>query len=143
MVTCPGILRRAEEAGVELADPAELFQLDPLPRIAQLRAQFDQAMLIVLTAATVSCEPQCIILGGRVGQSLIADIDRYRDGLRATLRMAPQIVGARLGDFSGAAGAVAEGLKHAYRDLGVPVEDLGTLPAAGALTLSAVEAVTA
>ena len=143
MVTGPGILRRAEEAGVELADPAELFQLDPLPRIAQLRAQFDQAMLIVLTAATVSCEPQCIILGGRVGQSLIADIDRYRDGLRATLRMAPQIVGARLGDFSGAAGAVAEGLKHAYRDLGVPVEDLGTLPAAGALTLSAVEAVTA
>ncbi len=141
MVTGPGILRRAREAGVDLADPADLFLLDPPPQVAHLRAQFDQAMLIVLTAATVSCEPQLIILGGRVGQALIADTDRYRQGLLATLRVAPEISGATLGDFSGAAGAVVDGLQRAYHELGVAADSLGDLPAAGALSLTATEAV--
>jgi glucokinase len=139
MVTGPGILRRASEAGVAMADPAELFVPQPEPAIAQLRAQFDQAILIVLVAAAVSCEPQCIVVGGQVGRALAADADRYQEALQATLRVAPRISTAALGDFAGAAGAVADGLQRAYRELGVSDDHLGDLPAAGALTLATIE----
>ena len=141
MVTGPGILRRADEAGVPMADPAELFVPHPSPSIAQLRAQFDQAMLIVLVAATVSCEPQCIIVGGQVGHALAADTDRYREGLQAALRVAPEITVVALGDFSGAAGAVADGLQQSYRELGVSDDGVSGLPAGAALNLASVHEV--
>jgi glucokinase len=140
MVTGLGIMRRAAEAGVSLAAPAELFERTDSPQLAYLRAQFDQAMLIVLAAVTVSCDPQCIVIGGGVGRSLAPHIEGYRDSLRATLRVAPAIIPAALGDYSGAAGAVAEGLQASYLDLGVQAEHLTDLPAVGTLTAESIAA---
>lgn len=140
LVTGPGILRHAEAMGVDLRHPAELFARDPGPAVGLLRAQFDQAILIALTAAIVACEPERIVLGGKVGQALVPSATRYEEGLRATLRMSPRISGAELGDFSGAVGAVVEGLQHVYRELGVPADALCDLPASGTLNLAAIEA---
>ncbi|MDR1512273.1 MAG: ROK family transcriptional regulator [Propionibacteriaceae bacterium] len=140
MVTGPGILRHAAEAGLTLTSPAELFLADVDFPLANLRAQFDQAMLIVLAAVMVSCEPQCVVLGGGVGSNLTPAIHRYRESIESTLRKAPEILPAALGDYSGAAGAVVAGLKTAYGDLGVREDDLTDLPAVGELTAATIAA---
>ncbi|MFV0450639.1 MAG: ROK family protein [Propioniciclava sp.] len=140
MVTGPGILRRAAEAGVSLDDPAELFLPTSDSSRLHLRQLFDQALLIVLTAVAVSCDPDCIVLGGRVGTQVGADTARDRAGMEATLAVSPTIPVSELGEFSGAAGAVAAGLQRSYRDLGAHDHALVDLPAGSALTVARVNA---
>ena len=138
LVTGPGILRRAEEARLSMASPDELFVPDPSPQVEHLRTQFDQAVLIVLAALTVACEPQCVVVGGRVGSSLMVDAERYRRALMAMLQQAPEIVPAAIGDYSGAAGAVAACLQACYRQLGADEARLADLPVVGTLTTAAI-----
>lgn len=134
MVTGGGILRRAAEAGLQLDAPAELFADDAGPGLLSLRGHFDQALLVVLTATTVSCDPQTIVLGGGIANSLISSIDRYRIALEQNLRISPDIATAELGDFSGAVGAVVAGLHAVYAGLGVEEDAIVSLPNGDALT---------
>ena len=138
LVTGPGILRRAAEARLTMTSPDELFVADPSPQVARLRTQFDQAVLIVLAALTVACEPQCVVVGGRVGASLMAHAERYRRALLAMLQQAPAIVPAALGDYCGAAGAVAACLQACYRQMGADEARLVDLPVGGTLTSAAI-----
>ncbi|MFV0407295.1 MAG: ROK family protein [Propioniciclava sp.] len=140
MVTGPGIMRHAADAGVKLSDPAELFDASN-SSVAQVRRLFDQALLIVLTAVTVSCDPECIVLGGRVGTRVGADIERYRQGLLTTLNMTPTLAVSELGDLSGAAGAVAVSLQHSYRTLGAGEPGISELPAASPLNAAQLQTV--
>lgn len=134
MVTGGGILRRAAEAGLQLDAPAELFADDAGPGLLSLRGHFDQALLVVLTATTVSCDPQTIVLGGGIANSLISSIDRYRIALEQNLRISPDIATAELGDFSGAVGAVVASLHAVYAGLGVEEDAIVSLPNGDALT---------
>jgi predicted NBD/HSP70 family sugar kinase len=129
LVTGPGIVRRAAEAGVKLYEPAELFAPDATPAVDALRGQFDQALHIVLTAITVSCEPEIIVLGGGIAKSLASSLSRYEDALRQNLRSSPRLVLSELGDMSGAIGASVAGLHRAYLELGVAPDALSSLPA--------------
>ena len=138
MVTGPGILRRAEEAGVSLDDPAGLFVDEPTGAVKALRAHFDQALLIVLTAIAVSCEPGTIVLGGGISKSLLGSLPQYQVALSQTLRIAPTLVGASLGDFSGAAGAMVASLRAAYLALGVDDRALNELPNSNSLTVESI-----
>lgn len=139
MVTGPGILARAREAGVDLRDPVELFEPATTPSRRMLRAQFDQAIVVVLAIAAVSCEPQCIVLGGQVGRRISAYADEYAASLEDLLNLRVTISPAALGNFSGAVGAAVAGLQECYRDLGAQEEHLADLPSPGALTPSLVE----
>lgn len=134
MVTGGGILRRAAEAGLHLDAPAELFADDAGPGLLSLRGHFDQALLVVLTATTVSCDPQTIVLGGGIANSLISSLDRYRVALEQNLRISPDIATAELGDFSGAVGSVVAGLHALYAGLGVEEGAIVSLPNGDALT---------
>ncbi|SDF90102.1 ROK family transcriptional regulator [Klenkia brasiliensis] len=116
MVTGPGILRRAEEAGVPLARPQDLFAEEH--RLSPLRTQFDHALQIVLTAVAVASEPEVVVLGGGIADSLAGDLDRYQATLGATLQVAPRLVPAELGAFSGAIGAAIDAVHSLYADLG-------------------------
>jgi len=129
MVTGPGILRRAQEAGTPLSTPQELF--DGSARVAGLRAQFDAALGIVLTAIAVSSEPEIIVLGGGIAASIADSIPRYRDELAASLRVAPELRLAELGDRSGAIGAMIAALRTSCtRELGLPPTALDDFPRA-------------
>jgi glucokinase len=134
MVTGGGILRRAAEAGIELTAPAQLFAIDATPDIHALRAHFDQALLIVLTAATVACDPQTIVLGGGIANSLTSTLGRYQAALEQMLRATPTLAAAELGDYSGAAGAVVAALHCVYAELGVEDDTIVRLPAGASLT---------
>lgn len=138
MVTGPGIIRRAREAGIVIENPAELFY-DASPTAVQtLRAHFDQALLIVLTAIAVSCEPETIVFGGGISKSLTGSLGRYQDALTQSLRISPKLTPAALGDFSGAAGAVVASLHAAYTRLGVESDALTDLPAATTFEFDAI-----
>jgi glucokinase len=134
MLTGPGILRRAAEAGVALLSPAELFVEKDKGGIETLRAHFDHALLIALTAITVSCEPNIIVLGGGIAKSLTSSLGRYESALEHNLRMSPRLLPATLGDFSGAVGAVVAGLHAVYAGLGMQQESLADLPVSQTLT---------
>lgn len=132
LVTGPGIMRRALSRGEGITQPSELFRSDCTPGIAAMRAEFDSALVLALTAITVSCESDIVVLGGRIAGSLIADFDRYETEIRANLQFSPKLVHTSLGDLSGAVGAAIAGLQRAYRELGVPDTALATLPAKNA-----------
>ncbi|MFE4951049.1 ROK family protein [Leifsonia sp. NPDC056665] len=139
MVSGSGILRRAAEAGIVLDDPSGLFREDAPPAVQSLRAHFDQALLIVLAAATVSCDPQVIVLGGGISKSLASTLDRYQVALQQNLRASPRLAVAELGDFSGAVGAVVAALQDAYVEMGVEEGAALALPTGGSLVDSAIQ----
>lgn len=128
MVTGTGILRRAADLDLPLADPSALFANDLDPGRLQLRAQFDQALLIVLTALYVSCEPDVIVLGGGIAKSLSRSLSRYEEALSLNLRSSPTLAIAALGDFSGAVGAAVAGVQRSYLQLGISHSALATIP---------------
>lgn len=133
MVTGAGILRRAAESGLTLSEPAELF-VEPLDaRLAPLRAQFDQALRIVLTAIAVASEPERIVLSGGIGGALGPWLPRYQQAMEASLRIAPHLVLTELGEYSGALGAVVSALHLVYVGLGADPAALGELPAVDAI----------
>lgn len=140
LVTGGGILRRAAEAGIELSEPHELFAEDAGPALQALRAHFDQALLIVLTATTVSCDPQTIVLGGGIANSLASTLDRYQLALEQNLRVSPTLAPAELGDFSGSVGAVVAALHGVYEGLGVHEDTFVRLPHGTALARAQVDA---
>jgi predicted NBD/HSP70 family sugar kinase len=120
LVTSPAILA--------VADFDEFFSADAPPAVKECRRQFDQALLIVLTAVTVACEPARIVLGGDVAPYLTTALPEYQELLEATLRVSPQLVPAGLGPLSAALGAVVIGLRAVYSELGVPADRLAGLP---------------
>jgi len=139
MVTGTGITRRAAEAGIELRSPADLFADDVDGALLALRGHFDHALLIVLTAIAVSCEPETIVLGGGIAKSLTGNLDRYQLALEQNLRMSPRLVPAQLGDFSGAVGALVASMHVAYRALGVDESALALLPTSQTLTIERID----
>ena len=58
--------------------------------------------------------------------------------MRTTITHAPSFVPAALGEYSGAAGAVAASLRRVYAKLGIDRADLGDLPTAGELTANTI-----
>ncbi|SFN51272.1 ROK family transcriptional regulator [Mycetocola miduiensis] len=139
--TGPGLLRHAAAAGMELASPAELFAdggggSDSAPDQvrAKLRAEFDQALVAVLTAIAVSSEPETIVLGGGIAKSLTENLGSYQRLLEQNIRIAPTLTRVELGDFSGAAGAVVAALHAVYLDLGVQPSSLSALPKSNTLS---------
>jgi predicted NBD/HSP70 family sugar kinase len=144
--TGPGLLRHAAAAGMELASPAELFadgagesnpgagSGTPDGVRAQLRAEFDHALVVVLTAIAVSSEPETIVLGGGIAKSLTDHLGSYQLLLEQNIRIAPTLTSVELGDFSGAAGGVVSALHAVYLDLGVQPSSLSVLPKSNALS---------
>jgi glucokinase len=145
--TGPGLMARAAAAGVPLESPARLFgardgdgggggSVDS--PTAELRADFDRALVTVLTAIAVSSEPETIVLGGGIAKSLVGDLGRYQERLEQTIRIAPTLTSAELGDFSGAAGGVVSALHAVYLTLGVEPSALSALPKTDLLTPSSI-----
>ena len=135
-----GILRRAREANAHLEDPSALFAEGAPPHVRALRAQFDQALLLVLMAIVVSCEPDTIVLGGGISKSLIPDLGQYEDSLRMALRYSPTLTAAALGDYSGAAGAAVASLHAEYASIGVQRDALASLPGGTTLNVASLRA---
>jgi len=128
LITGPNLTRYAQERGIELRSPAELFSARPGPDLAGLRAQFDQALLVALTAVIVSNEPAVIVLGGGIAHSLGPHLTDYEAALERNLQVRTPLQVAELGDFSGATGAAITAVQRAYSALGVRDEDITALP---------------
>jgi predicted NBD/HSP70 family sugar kinase len=128
LVTGPGIMRRAAELGLEIASPAALFADDADGPLVAMRRHVEQALVVVLTAAVVSYEPETIVLGGRIGRSMAAHLGELGDALRQIVPSSPPVVLAQLDDLSGALGAVVAALHRVYLGLGLSQRDLVRVP---------------
>lgn len=129
MVTGPGLMHLAAESGLHIESPAEVFAADAAGQLRALRTHFDQALLIVLSAATVSCEPEVIVLGGGIADSLAADLARYEGLIAQHMGHSPRLAPSALGEYAGAHGAAVAALHTRYRELGLDEGQLAGLPA--------------
>jgi predicted NBD/HSP70 family sugar kinase len=127
LVTGFGIMRRAAELGIELASPADLFR-PANGALADLRRQFEHGLLVTITAAVVSADPEIVVLGGAIADSLAGSIESIRNQLRSNVRVAPAIELAVLGDLSGALGASVDAIHRIHTGLGVPSASLFRIP---------------
>ncbi|MBS1699375.1 MAG: ROK family transcriptional regulator [Actinobacteria bacterium] len=128
LVTGPGLMRLAAEAGVAIDSPTALFRPDAPEPVQRLRSHFDHAMQIVLTAAAVSCDPSVIVLGGGIAESLAPHLGRYQEALRAQLGSDVRILATALGEFGGALGGAVAALHRLYLEIGVDATALGEIP---------------
>jgi len=128
LVTGPGIMRRSAELGMDISSPAALFADDADGQLVAMRRHVEQALLVVLTAAVVSYEPDTIVLGGRIARSLAPHLDELGEGLRRIVPSAPPVVPAQLNDLSGALGAAVAALHRVYLGLGLAEQDLVRVP---------------
>lgn len=128
LVTGPGIMRRAAELGLDIPSPAALFLDDADGQLIAMRRHVEQALLVVLTAAVVSYEPDMIVLGGRIARSMTRRLAGLGEELRRIVPSAPPVVPAELNDLSGALGAVVAALHRVYLSLGVSEQDLVRVP---------------
>lgn len=128
LVTGPGIMLRASELGFDLGSPADLFQLPLHEPLLALRRQFEQALLVAITAAVVASDPEIVVLGGGIAPSLHGSVAELEAAVKRNLRVSPRIAIAELGDLSGALGAGVQGLHTIYSAMGVPSGDLARIP---------------
>jgi predicted NBD/HSP70 family sugar kinase len=126
-----GLLRRARALGVRLTGAREVFDAAAPGVLDPLREQFDRALLLTLTAASVSCEPQAIIIGGDLAPAIAPRLAAARRRLGELLPVPPELRLAELGDRSGAFGAVVAACQAAYAGLGITEADAAHLPAIG------------
>lgn len=128
LVTGPMLMARAAQLGTPIESPSELFDADVPRELAPLVMQFDNALLVALTALIVSIDPEVVVIGGGIAKSLASRFDRYERELERNLGFRVPLVAAELGDFSGAIGAAVSGLQSVYRELGVPEHIVPALP---------------
>lgn len=128
LVTGPMLVASAAQLGVSISSPSELFD-ERVPReLAPLVMQFDNALLVALTALIVSVDPEVVVIGGGIAKSLANRFDRYERELERNLGLRVPLVAAQLGDFSGAVGAAVSGLQSVYSAMGVPSQVVAELP---------------
>lgn len=119
-VSAPGLLAAAREAGAEVSDPAELFTSTKY-RHREVLGRFERALSLALTATTLAYEPELVVLGGRVSDS-IDEAMRARIAEGVQLPDTPELVAPKLGDRAGAIGAVARALIVSHTRFGVAAE---------------------
>jgi predicted NBD/HSP70 family sugar kinase len=127
-LTGPSIMLRAAEIGLRLESPADIFAANARRPLAALRNQYEQSLIVAITAAVVAADPQVIVLGGGIAPSLAASIPAITEALVTNLGRSPEIVLAQLGEYSGAFGATVRALHRVYIDLGVQESELSRLP---------------
>jgi predicted NBD/HSP70 family sugar kinase len=77
LISGPGILHRTRELGLRFDNPADVFRSAD-PRLAPVKQQVQQALLVVLTAAVVAYEPELGDLSGALGAVVAALHTAYR-----------------------------------------------------------------
>jgi predicted NBD/HSP70 family sugar kinase len=123
-----GLLRRARALGVRLPEPSDVFAPDAPTILAPLREQFDQALLMVLAAASTAYEPEAIVIGGVLLPVIAQRLPAIAVRLRELLPAAPRLRLSLLGNRAGVLGAVVAACQAGYAPLGISAEHAAGLP---------------
>lgn len=123
LVSGAGLIRYAEECGVDIADPRELFTAPD--RYPGLYRQLVDALVHLVAIVALAYEPRSILLTGGVSQGFDRTlIDKVAADVSEIVGVPIDLVRSSLGDRSGLYGAMAAALTRAYTDLGVSTVDL-------------------
>jgi len=119
ILSARGLVAAAQRRGIEIPSPEAIFAAPALPPLRAVRARFEDGLLLAVVAATAAYEPEVVVLGGGVADSLAAVLPRLQARLRAAVPNPPEVRLSSLGDLAGAIGAVISGLHDAYIAVGV------------------------
>lgn len=110
LVSAEGLMRAARDCGAPGASAEEVFHSSD-PQLRAVLNSFEQALGVALIAVTLAYEPDLVVLGGRVSESIDAALlSRIRDQVHGQLPKCPELVSPELGDRAGSIGAVARAL---------------------------------
>jgi predicted NBD/HSP70 family sugar kinase len=133
-LTTTGILRLAEAAGAAIRAPEDIFAETRDEAILGVCAQFENALVVAITAAVVSIDPAVIVLGGRLGPLLGEMVERLGRRVADSVGSEPRIRLAEQSDLSGAHGASVRGLHFVLTGMGVPESYLSRIPRAAVVS---------
>ncbi|MDA8310308.1 MAG: ROK family protein [Actinomycetota bacterium] len=119
LLSAHGLLEQAAHRGIRLSSPSAVFDRSPQRGLQAIRRRFSQALLATLVVVTVVYEPDVVVLGGGVANSLLDAIEGFEKDLRTLVPEGPRLVVSAIGDLAGAFGAVVASLHGVYTDLGV------------------------
>jgi predicted NBD/HSP70 family sugar kinase len=128
LVAGTGLVRQARALGAGITSAEELFRVPRPGRTARVRSRFRHALLLLLTTAVISYDPEAIVIGGGIAAAIAPDLDGIQRQLRDLLPSAPDVVLSDLGGLSGAFGALAAACQAVYVDLGVDAAAAAALP---------------
>jgi predicted NBD/HSP70 family sugar kinase len=121
VISGPAITRQAAALGLSDPSPMAVLGGNSSPAQATLRRRILDALYTSCAALVIAYEPDVIVIGGGVSQSLHDSLVPLQQRLSVALDTAPQLRMSRLGDLAVAVGAVAIGLGTAYQHLGATV----------------------
>jgi predicted NBD/HSP70 family sugar kinase len=124
------LIRRAREAGHDLASAEPVFDPGAPAALAALREEALGGLAAAFAAVTAAYEPEVLIVAGGVVPSLLHWLPAVERDLRAAIAVAPPVVHAEAGDLAGALGGIARGLETAYARLDLE-QPVGAAPLRG------------
>ncbi|WP_040587620.1 ROK family protein [Sciscionella marina] len=122
LVSAEGLIESSRETRYPVTTAEGLFRSRKYAHRPVLE-RFERALGFVLTAVTMAYEPELVVLGGRVSESIGADMrERIRARAQDGLPECPRLVAPELGDRAGAIGAVARALAVLHTRFGVETD---------------------
>jgi predicted NBD/HSP70 family sugar kinase len=128
LVAGAGLVQQARALGASVTSAEELFRTPRPAKTARVRSRFRHALLLLLTTAVISYDPEAIVIGGGIAAAIAPDLATIQRQLRELLPAAPEVVLSDLGGLSGAFGGLAAACQAVYVDLGVEVAAATALP---------------
>ncbi len=119
LLSAHGLMAQAAQRGVHLTSLTAMFALSAPKALQEIRKRFSKGLLTALVAVTVAYEPDVVVLGGGVANSLRETIGGLEKELHTIVPEGPELAVSAIGDAAGAFGAVVAGLHDAYVQLGV------------------------
>jgi predicted NBD/HSP70 family sugar kinase len=124
VLSASGLVKEAARAGVPVDSAREILSGQPSKALMGVRNRFEQALFFALVGMTTAYEPEVIVLGGGVAESLGEILPGIEQRLRALIPECPALAISKLGDPAGAVGALIVGLQDAYVQMGVNPSEL-------------------
>lgn len=118
MTSADGLVDAARRRGVAVDGAADVFGDDP--RLQPVLADFERALSAAVIAVTLAYEPDLVVLGGRIAESIGPRmLGRVRDSVLSFAPHCPDLRPPDLGDRAGAIGAVSRALTLLRSGFGV------------------------
>ena len=124
VLSASGLVKAAARVGVPVDSPKTVLSGRPAKALMRVRSRFERVLFMALVAMTTAYEPEVIVLGGGVAESLGEILPEIERRLRALIPQCPALAISKLGDPAGAIGALIVGLHEAYVRIGVNPSEL-------------------
>jgi predicted NBD/HSP70 family sugar kinase len=124
VLSASGLVKEAARVGAPVDSARAVLSGRAPKELVAVRNRFEQLLFFALVGMTTAYEPEVIVLGGGVAESLGEILPEIEQRLKALIPECPALAISKLGDPAGAVGALIVGLQDAYMQMGVNPSEL-------------------